>query len=152
MANITIYTDGSSRGNPGPGGFGIVLLSGKFRKEHAEGFVKTTNNRMELRAVIRALELIKPSTVDHNITVYSDSKYVVDSIEKGWVFGWQKKGFKNKKNPDLWRKYLTLHKKHNPKFVWVKGHANNVENERCDTLAVEASKGENLPPDVGYEG
>jgi ribonuclease HI len=128
------------------------MLSGRHKKEHAEGFAKTTNNRMELMAVIRALELIKIPPSDCDITVYSDSKYVVDSIEKGWVFGWQKKGFKNKKNPDLWQAYLRLHKDFKPRFVWVKGHNNHPENERCDTLAVKAAEGENLPPDIGFAG
>lgn len=149
MAQITVYTDGAARGNPGPGGFGVVLMSGPHRKEIAEGFRNTTNNRMELLAVIVALETAKGS--GHEITVYSDSKYVVDSVSKGWVFGWVKKGFKGKKNVDLWKRFLKIYPNHTVKFVWVKGHANIPENERCDELAVAASKQENLPADVGYE-
>jgi ribonuclease HI len=138
---ISVYTDGSARGNPGPGGFGIVMLSEEgHRKEVAKGYRMTTNNRMELLSVIVALEMlkIKPMTV----TVYSDSKYVVDSVEKKWVFGWEKKYFNNKKNPDLWRRFLRIYREHNVRFVWVKGHANNVENERCDKLAVAAAEAE----------
>ncbi len=147
---VDIYTDGSSRGNPGPGGFGIVMESPGFpNKEVSGGFRKTTNNRMELLAVIVGLELLKKDNVE--VTVFSDSKYVVDAIEKRWVFGWQKKGFAGKKNPDLWRRYLPLHMKFKPKMEWVKGHNNHPQNERCDTLAVTAAKKENLPPDQGYE-
>lgn len=147
---VDIYTDGSSRGNPGPGGFGIVMQSPGFPdKEVNGGFRKTTNNRMELLAVIVGLQLLKKPNVD--VTVYSDSKYVVDAIEKGWVFGWQKKGFAGKKNPDLWRTYLPLHARFKPKFVWVKGHNNHPQNERCDKLAVAAAKMPNLPPDKGFE-
>ncbi|MFT4754027.1 MAG: ribonuclease HI [Salibacteraceae bacterium] len=149
MAQITVYTDGAARGNPGPGGFGVVLMSGAHRKEIAEGFRNTTNNRMELLAVIVAIESAKGS--GHAITIYSDSKYVVDSVSKGWVFGWVKKGFKDKKNVDLWKRFLKIYPTHNVKFVWVKGHANIPENERCDELAVAASKQEDLPADVGYE-
>jgi len=149
MAQIIVYTDGAARGNPGPGGYGVVLMSGAHRKELAEGFRNTTNNRMELLAVIVALESIKGG--GHVVTIYSDSKYVVDSVDKGWVFGWQKKGFKGKKNVDLWKRFLAVYSKNPVKFVWVKGHANIPENERCDALAVAASKQENLPPDVGYE-
>jgi ribonuclease HI len=149
MAQITVYTDGAARGNPGPGGYGVVLMSGQHRKEIAEGFRNTTNNRMELLAVIVALESAKGGS--HEITVYSDSKYVVDSVNKGWVFGWEKKRFKDKKNVDLWKRFLKVYPKNKVKFVWVKGHANIPENERCDELAVAASKQENLPADVGYE-
>jgi ribonuclease HI len=149
MANIVVYTDGSSRGNPGPGGYGTVMMSGQYRKELSQGFVKTTNNRMELLAVIVALEEIKNAGA--NVTVYSDSKYVVDSIEKKWVFGWQKKNFKDKKNPDLWKRFLKIYPKHKLQMVWVKGHANNIENERCDKLAVDAATGDNLIPDLGFE-
>lgn len=149
MAQITVYTDGAARGNPGPGGYGVVLMSGQHRKEIAEGFRNTTNNRMELLAVIVALESAKGG--GHEITVYSDSKYVVDSVNKGWVFGWVKKGFKGKKNVDLWQRFLKVHPRNKVKFVWVKGHANIPENERCDELAVAASKQENLPADKGYE-
>lgn len=145
---ITIYTDGAARGNPGPGGYGIVLISGQFRKEMSEGFKHTTNNRMELLAVIVALETLKiPGS---EVTVYTDSKYVADAVTKGWVFNWVKKRFKDKKNPDLWLRFLEIYKKHNVKFVWVKGHANNPLNERCDELAVAASMQPNLRKDVGY--
>lgn len=150
MANIIIYTDGAARGNPGPGGYGTVLLSGKHRKELSGGFKLTTNNRMELLAVIMGLEALKNQ--NSNVTVYSDSKYVVDSIEKGWVFNWVKKGFKGKKNTDLWQRFLKVYHKHKVKFVWVKGHANIPENERCDELAVQASSQANLPNDIGYTG
>lgn len=149
MAQITVYTDGAARGNPGPGGYGVVLMSGQHRKEIAEGFRNTTNNRMELLAVIVALESAKGE--GHEITVYSDSKYVVDSVNKGWVFGWVKKRFKDKKNVDLWQRFLKVYPRNKVKFVWVKGHANIPENERCDELAVAASKQEDLPADVGYE-
>ena len=149
MANIHIYTDGAARGNPGPGGYGVVMLAGQHRKELSAGFANTTNNRMELLAVIVALETIKDGT--HEITVYSDSKYVVDAVNKGWVFNWQKKAFKGKKNIDLWKRFLKIYPVHKPTFVWVKGHANIPENERCDALAVAASKEDNLPKDVGYE-
>ncbi|UII23108.1 ribonuclease HI [Fulvivirga ligni] len=150
---ITIYTDGSSRGNPGPGGYGTVLLAkvnGKpYRKELAEGFRKTTNNRMELLAVIKGLEALKREGTP--VTIYSDSKYVVDAVEKGWIWGWQKKGFKNKANPDLWQQFIPLYNKYKVTFKWVKGHAGIPENERCDQLAVEAAEGPNLQVDHGYE-
>jgi len=146
---ISIYTDGASRGNPGPGGFGTVIKKGTRRKEFSGGFRLTTNNRMELLAVIIGLEaLLKPNL---QVTIYSDSKYVVDAIEKKWVFGWVKKGFKDKKNPDLWKRFLQIYPKHKVKMVWVKGHAGNVENERCDQLATEAADGKNLKLDLGYE-
>ena len=146
---IIIYTDGASRGNPGPGGYGAVLMSGTHRKEISEGFRLTTNNRMELLGVIAALEMLK--TPGSNVTVYSDSKYVVDSVEKGWVFEWEKKNFKKKMNEDLWRRFLTIYEKHHVKFKWVKGHADNPENELCDQLAVSASFGKDLAADEGYE-
>ena len=146
---ITIYTDGSARGNPGPGGYGVILISGQHRKELAEGFRLTTNNRMELMAVIVALEALHiPGS---EVTIYTDSKYVVDSVEKGWVFNWVKKRFKGKKNPDLWICFLEVFKKHNVRFVWVKGHANNLLNERCDELAVNASFNMDLKEDAGYQ-
>ena len=148
--NITIYTDGSSRGNPGPGGYGAILMSGHHRKELSQGFIRTTNNRMELLSVIVALESLKNEGC--NVTIYSDSKYVVDSVEKKWVFGWEKKNFKDKKNPDLWMRFLDIYEKHKVKFIWVKGHAENPLNERCDELAVNAAMGGNLIADVGYEG
>ena len=147
---VDIYTDGSSLGNPGPGGFGIIMESpGYPTKEVSGGFKKTTNNRMELLAVIIALELLKKENVD--VTIYSDSKYVVDAVVKGWVFGWQKKGFAGKKNPDLWRRFLPLYRKFKPKLEWIKGHNDHPQNERCDKLAVAAAKKENLPPDLGFE-
>jgi ribonuclease HI len=146
---IKIHTDGAAKGNPGPGGLGVVLQFGPHRKTYSEGFRKTTNNRMELLAVIRALEMLK--TAEHSIVIYSDSKYVVDAIEKGWVFNWASKGFAKKKNPDLWKKYLELHKIYKPKFVWVKGHADNPDNNLCDQLAVQASSQPNLPIDKYYE-
>ena len=149
MTKITIYTDGAAKGNPGNGGYGVVMMSGKHRKELSEGFRMTTNNRMELLSVIVALESIKNAPSD--VAIFSDSKYVVDSVEKGWVFGWQKKGFKGKKNIDLWKRFLLLYPKHQIKFNWVKGHAGNVFNERCDELAVAAAEGSDLLVDKGYE-
>ena len=149
MSNkIIIYTDGASSGNPGPGGYGVVLKSGKHRKELSRGFRKTTNNRMELLAVIVGLEALKleGSTVE----VYTDSKYVADAVEKRWVFQWEKNGFKKKKNPDLWQRFLKIYRKHHVSFYWIKGHNNNIENERCDKLAVEAYKTGNLAEDSGY--
>lgn len=125
------------------------MLSGKYRKEISAGFMLTTNNRMELLAVIVGLENIKKE--NSGVIVYSDSKYVVNAVEKGWLFNWQNKGFKGKKNPDLWKRFLSVYKKHSVKFVWVKGHNNNLENERCDTLAVDAAESSNLSSDVWYE-
>jgi ribonuclease HI len=145
---ITMYTDGAASGNPGPGGYGTLLLSGPHQKELSQGYKLTTNNRMELLAVIIGLEALK--NPGSNVTIYSDSKYVVDAVEKQWVFGWEKKSFKGKKNPDLWRRFLVVYRKHKVKFVWVKGHANIPGNERADRLAVEASQQPNLPDDVGY--
>ena len=146
---ITIYTDGAARGNPGPGGYGVVLISGEHRKELSEGYKLTTNNRMELLAVIVALETLKiPGS---EATIYTDSKYVADAVTKGWVFNWVKKRFKGKKNADLWMRFLEIYKQHVANFVWVKGHANNPLNERCDTLAVEASFKPNLLEDTGYQ-
>lgn len=147
--SIIVYTDGAAKGNPGKGGYGVVLLSGNHRKELFQGFRLTTNNRMELLAVIVALESIKVSGV--KTVVYSDSKYVVDSIEKKWVFKWKKNNFKKKKNPDLWMRFLGVYKKDFVSFVWVKGHANNIENERCDFLAVQASESKALEIDLWYE-
>ncbi|MDL2331302.1 ribonuclease HI, partial [Odoribacter sp. OttesenSCG-928-A06] len=125
---ITLYTDGGASGNPGPGGYGVVLICGPHRKELSGGFQMTTNNRMELLAVIIGLEALK--NPGEEVTVYSDSKYVVDAVEKGWVFGWEKIQFKKKKNPDLWMRFLKIYRQHHVKFVWVKGHANIPENER----------------------
>ena len=147
--SIIIYTDGAAKGNPGKGGYGVVLLSGKHRKELSEGFVLTTNNRMELLAVIVGLEAVKKTSSE--IRVYSDSKYVVDSVEKKWVFSWEKNNFKKKKNPDLWLRFLGVYRKHSVSFVWIKGHANNKENERCDYLAVKAAEKNNLKKDFWYE-
>lgn len=146
---ITIYTDGAAKGNPGNGGYGTVLLFKDLRKELSEGFRLTTNNRMELLAVIKGLEALKVDGIP--VTIYSDSKYVIDSVQKGWVWNWQKKGFKDKKNVDLWKRYIPLHLKYKPVFRWVKGHAGNRENERCDQLAVAAAESPSLPADTGYE-
>ncbi len=146
---ITIYTDGAARGNPGPGGYGTVLLAGNHRKELSGGFRKTTNNGMELLAVIIGLEALKKEGFE--VMVFSDSKYVVDAVEKGWVFSWEKKGYAKKKNPDLWRRFLVVYRKHSVKFTWIKGHAGYAENEVCDQLAVAASRELNLPADIEYE-
>jgi ribonuclease HI len=146
---ITLFTDGAASGNPGPGGYGTVLLSGPHRKELSEGFRLTTNNRMELLAVIAGLEALKSPGCE--VTIYSDSKYVIDSVEKGWLQGWVKTNFKKKKNQDLWKRFLLVYTKHQVKFHWVKGHAGIPENERCDQLAVEASKKKTLLIDAAYE-
>lgn len=145
---IIIYTDGAARGNPGPGGYGIILMSGNLRKELSAGYQHTTNNRMELLAVIVALESLKIPGSD--VTIYTDSKYVADAVTKGWVFTWVKKRFRGKKNQDLWMRFLDIYPKHQVKFVWVKGHADNPFNERCDELAVNASMQQNLLEDKGY--
>jgi ribonuclease HI len=136
---VNIYTDGACRGNPGKGGYGIIMewVGKPYHKEFSQGFRKTTNNRMELLAVIVALEKLKKNNLD--VIIFSDSKYVIDAVVKGWVFGWVKKKFKNKKNSDLWMRFLKVYSKHNVKFQWVKGHNNHPQNERCDVLAVEAS-------------
>ena len=147
-AFIEIYTDGAARGNPGPGGYGIVLKYKNFRKEISGGFNHTTNNRMELMAVIIGLESITQK--DLLVKVYSDSKYVIDSINLKWVFRWQKNGFKNKANPDLWQRLLKCYNIKKHELIWVKGHADNIENNRCDELAVQISKKNNLPIDEGY--
>ena len=149
MAEITIFTDGAAKGNPGPGGYGVVLLSGKYQKELSQGYRKTTNNRMELLAVIVGLEALKKEKSE--VLIFSDSKYVVDSVEKGWVFNWQKKGFAKKKNVDLWKRFLGIYPKHKVRFEWVKGHAGNQWNERCDQLAVKAATSTNLLVDEGFE-
>ena len=146
---IEIYTDGASSGNPGPGGYGVILRSGQHYKELSAGYRKTTNNRMELLAVITGLEAIK--TPNQSVTIYSDSKYVIDSIEKRWVHAWVAKGFKDKKNKDLWLRYLAISKMHNIKFVWVRGHNGHPENERCDELAVAAGKQKDLLIDSVFE-
>lgn len=146
---ITVYTDGAARGNPGRGGFGVILMSGKHRKEISQGYRLTTNNRMELLSVITALEALKKE--GEHVTIYSDSKYVIDSIEKKWVFGWEKKNFAGKKNPDLWIRFLRAYRKHHVKFIWVKGHASNMFNNRCDELATTAADGNHLLHDEVYE-
>ena len=148
--DVVIYTDGSSRGNPGPGGYGIILedCNSGFNKEYAKGFKLTTNNRMELLAVIDALKKLKKEPL--NIIVYTDSKYVINPVEKKWLNNWKKTGFKNKKNVDLWLEFLPLLEKHNIQFKWIKGHSDHPQNERCDNLAVGASKKESLFDDIGY--
>ena len=146
--DVIIYTDGSARGNPGPGGYGIVLISGTYRKELSEGYALTTNNRMELMAVIIGLETLKHE--NSRVTVYTDSKYISDAIQKEWLFKWEKERFKKKKNVDLWTRFLKIYRKHDIKFIWIKGHADNKENERCDKLAVTASFNQNLNEDIGY--
>ncbi len=148
---VHIYTDGAAKGNPGNGGYGVVmeLVGTSYQKEFYEGFRYTTNNRMELLAVIVGLEKItKPNM---KVLVISDSKYVVDAVEKKWVFGWEKKGFKDKKNPDLWMRFLKIYRQHQVDFKWIKGHNNHPQNERCDELAVMASGLPNLSVDAFYE-
>jgi len=146
---IVIYTDGAARGNPGPGGYGVVLKHNERRKELSEGYRLTTNNRMELLAVIVALESLK---IENSIVkIYTDSRYVADAVQQGWVFQWEAKNFKKKKNPDLWKRFLKIYPKHKVKFIWIKGHDNNLENERCDHLAVSASECNNLLVDEVYE-
>lgn len=147
--SVIIYTDGAASGNPGPGGYGALLISGKHKKKLSEGFRLTTNNRMELLACIRALETLRKEGV--LVTLYTDSKYVTEAVSKGWLFQWEKKGFKKKKNTDLWKAFLEIYRKHKVQFKWVEGHAGIEGNEICDRLAVEASRGKNLPPDEGYE-
>jgi ribonuclease HI len=155
VANVTIYTDGAAKGNPGRGGYGVVLLApageGRppHRKELSAGYRMTTNNRMELLAVIEGLEVLKRDGCE--VTVYSDSRYVVDAVDKGWVFGWERKGFAGKKNPDLWARFLRVYRRHKVRFVWIKGHAQIPENERCDALAVAAAEGGRLLEDAGYQ-
>ena len=147
---VLIYTDGAARGNPGPGGYGIVMewVGKNYRKEFSQGYRYTTNNRMELLAVIEALRKLKRPGV--SVVVYTDSRYVSDAVEKRWLFGWEKKNFKDKKNPDLWREFLVEYRKHQVSFVWVKGHNNHPQNERCDALAVAASHSKDLLEDVGF--
>lgn len=151
MYQIHLYTDGAAKGNPGNGGYGVVLeqVGTGYRKEFYEGFRLTTNNRMELLAVIVGLEKLKQPGM--SVLVVSDSKYVVDAVEKGWVMGWEKKGFQGKKNPDLWIRFLKIYRKHKVDFKWVKGHNNHPQNERCDQLAVMASMQPNLSVDAYYE-
>ena len=140
MAQVNIYTDGSALGNPGPGGYGIIMeLVGRQNvKEYSQGYEYTTNNRMELLAVIIGLENLKKHPLE--VVVYSDSKYVIDSVEKKWVFGWKTKNFKGKKNSDLWKRFLKVYALHEIRFQWIKGHNDHPQNERCDQLAVEAAK------------
>ncbi len=147
---ITIYTDGSSRGNPGPGGYGAVLMSGGKMKELSAGYRRTTNNRMELMGVIAALEALKKK--DLKVTVYTDSQYIVKAVKEGWLNKWLATNFAGgKKNKDLWVKFYNLYQQHQVKFVWVKGHADNEYNNRCDLLATTAADGRNLQVDEGYE-
>lgn len=148
---VHIYTDGAAKGNPGNGGYGVVmeLVGTNYKKEFYEGFRHTTNNRMELLAVIVGLEKLKQSNM--KVLVISDSKYVVDAVEKKWVFGWEKKNFAGKKNPDLWMRFLKTYRKHQVDFKWIKGHNNHPQNERCDELAVMASGLPNLSVDSFYE-
>ncbi len=150
---IYLYTDGASSGNPGPGGYGVVLKCAGHEKELSGGFALTTNNRMELLAVITGLEAVKWQDAD--ITVVSDSSYVVKAVNEGWVFNWEKKDFAKAKNSDLWIRFLKVYRRHRVRFRWIKGHAGHPENERCDRLAVEAgagavAAGKTLPEDTGY--
>ena len=149
MHNIVIYTDGAASGNPGPGGYGVLLKSGTHYKELSAGYRLTTNNRMELLAVIVGLEALKNE--GSKVDIYTDSKYVCDSVEKGWVFDWEMKRFKKKKNVDLWKRFLEIYRIHKVKLHWVKGHADIPENERCDRLAVKASQKKRLLIDKEYE-
>ena len=144
-----MYTDGGASGNPGPGGYGTLLMYGEHVKEMSEGFRLTTNNRMELLAVIVGLEALTRDGIE--VDVYSDSKYVVDAVEKRWVFGWEKKGYKDKKNPDLWQRFLRVYRRHQVRFHWVKGHAGNPLNERVDAMAVAAYQTGDLLTDAWYE-
>ncbi|MDR3272649.1 MAG: ribonuclease HI, partial [Flavobacteriaceae bacterium] len=148
---IEIFTDGASSGNPGKGGYGILMrMQGtQYVKTFSEGFRLTTNNRMELLAVVTSLEKI--NRPHQEVVVYSDSQYVVDAVNKHWIFGWEKKRFDKVKNPDLWIRFLKVYRQHNVRFQWVKGHAGHPENEQCDKMAVAASKAENLSVDTGYE-
>ncbi len=151
IKKINIYTDGSSIGNPGPGGYGIIMIleNGTYKKELSQGFSLTTNNRMELLAVIVALESIKIK--NSNVEVFTDSKYVSDAVDKQWVFQWEKINFKKKKNPDLWKRFLLIYRKHKVIFTWIKGHNKHPENERCDYMANSAAKSSNLINDIYYE-
>ncbi|AOZ98946.1 ribonuclease HI [Flavobacterium commune] len=148
---VHIYTDGAAKGNPGPGGYGVVmeLVGTPHKKEFYEGFRHTTNNRMELLAVIVGLEKLKNPNM--KVLVVSDSKYVVDSVVKKWVLGWEKKGFAARKNADLWQRFLKVYRKHQVDFRWIKGHNNHPQNERCDELAVFASNQKSLSVDAFYE-
>lgn len=144
---ITVYTDGAAYGNPGPGGWAAVMRYGNYKRTLSEGYFKTTNNRMELKAVIEALKKIrKPG---YKVIVYSDSKYIVNAVNEGWLFNWEKKGFKNRKNPDLWREFLNVYRQHQVKLKWVKGHKGIKDNEACDKLAKAAAEKPQLE-DTGY--
>lgn len=150
MPELIIYTDGSSRGNPGPGGFGVLLMYGNSKKEISQGYRLTTNNRMELLAVITALETLTRNNIP--VTIFTDSQYVVNSVGKKWLDSWIRTDFKGgKKNKDLWLRYAKIAKQFNVKFHWVKGHADNPHNNRCDQLATEAADGKHLLIDEGYE-
>ena len=147
---LTIYTDGAARGNPGPGGYGVILMWGSSKKELSAGYRLTTNNRMELMAVIKALEALKRESL--KITIFSDSQYIVRAVSEGWLRKWLATGFKGgKKNKDLWMRYDELASRHNIRFSWVRGHAENIYNNRCDELATEAADGTDLLIDEGYE-
>lgn len=143
-----MFTDGACSGNPGRGGYGVILRSGTHEKELSEGFLKTTNNRMELIAVIKGLEALKFEGSE--VTITSDSKYVTEAINQGWIFNWEKKNWKKVKNADLWKRFLELYRKHHVTFKWIKGHDGHFENERCDELAVNALQGFDLKADTGY--
>lgn len=152
IPEVTIYTDGACSGNPGPGGYGVVIITDKHRQELSGGYKLTTNNRMELMAAILGLQTLESAC---DVTLYTDSKYIVDAITKGWAKRWQANDWKRNqkekaKNPDLWQKLLDLCNQHQVEFSWVRGHSGNIENERCDKLAVQASQQTNLPPDSGY--
>lgn len=147
---VNIFTDGSARGNPGPGGFGTVMIFGKHRKEIAVAYKHTTNNRMELMAVIAGLEALTKTNLE--VDIYTDSKYVCEAVEKRWLFGWEQKNFRDKKNPDLWKRFLPLYRRQQVKFHWIKGHAGHKENERCDQLATHAADNGPWLPDTGFEG
>jgi len=145
---IIIFTDGAAKGNPGPGGYGVVLQTDKYKKELSEGYRLTTNNRMELLAVIIGLEALKFKGSE--VVIYTDSKYIADAVNKGWVFQWERKAFRKKKNSDLWKRFLKIYRQHNVTFKWVEGHSGIEGNERCDRLAVEASEKNILLEDKGY--
>ena len=149
MKIINIYTDGAARGNPGPGGYGVILEYNGHVKELSDGFQLTTNNRMELLAVIVGLETIKLQ--GYKINVFSDSKYVVSAVNENWVFEWEKNNYKKKKNKDLWIRFLHIYRKHTIKLTWIKGHSGHPQNEKCDKLAVNASNLPSLKKDIGYE-
>lgn len=149
---VNLYTDGAARGNPGPGGYGLILEweGTPYKKTYAQGYIHTTNNRMELKAVIKGLQLLKQSPLD--VVVYTDSKYVSEAVEKKWLFGWEKKNFKNKKNADLWKEFLEQYRKHRVRMEWIKGHNQHPQNESCDKMAVEASKKTDTQiEDLGYQ-